>query len=137
MGNQNGYEASRTNLNIYNVRHLKILSIGKQNFCLRMELCGEVQTPAPVSNINVAPSKYAAHVTWEISTSKQDSSYITHIIIYLNGKEHKIISRGTQVNITNLLPYTSYTVGIQAQDGSSQTSQIVYKIFRTNGAGNC
>ena len=94
------------------------------------------QTPAPVSNIIVLPSSYSAHVTWEISSSTQDSSYITQIIIYLNGKENRIVSRGTEVNINDLSPNTWYTVGIQAQDGSSQTSQTVDKSFRTNEAGN-
>jgi hypothetical protein len=94
-----------------------------------------VQTPAQVSNITVSPSKFSATVMWEISTSTQHSSYITEIIIYLNGQVHKTVSRGTQVTIEGLLPYTSYSVGIQTQDGSSQKSQIVTKLFMTRGIG--
>ena len=40
-GNQNGYQASTTNVNIYNVRHIKIQSTDSRKFCLRFELCGE------------------------------------------------------------------------------------------------
>ena len=44
LGNQNGYQASRTILDIYNVRYVKIESTGKRNFCLRIEICGEGKT---------------------------------------------------------------------------------------------
>jgi hypothetical protein len=44
LGNQNGYGASKTSLDIYNVRHVKIQSTGSRNFCLRIELCGEGKT---------------------------------------------------------------------------------------------
>ena len=94
-----------------------------------------VQTPAPVFNIIVSPSQYSANVTWEISTSIQDSSYITQIIIYLNGQVHKTISRGTQIAINGLSPDTFYVVGIQTQDGSSQKSQMVIEPFRTKEKG--
>ncbi len=40
-GNQNGFQASTTNVHIYNVRHVKIQSTGDSDFCLRIELCGE------------------------------------------------------------------------------------------------
>jgi hypothetical protein len=40
-GNTYGYKASITSLNIYNVRYIKIQSTDNQNFCLRIELCGE------------------------------------------------------------------------------------------------
>lgn len=40
-GNTNGYQASITRLDIYNVRHIKIQSTEKKDFCLRIELCGE------------------------------------------------------------------------------------------------
>ena len=40
-GNQNGYRASITSLNIYNVRYVKIQSNKSGDFCLRVELCGE------------------------------------------------------------------------------------------------
>ena len=39
-GNHNGYQASMTRIDIYNVRHVKI-STNKDDFCLRVELCGE------------------------------------------------------------------------------------------------
>ena len=41
-GNENGYRASMTQLNIYNVRHIKIRSTDRErvNFCLRLEFCG-------------------------------------------------------------------------------------------------
>jgi hypothetical protein len=40
-GNQNGHEASTTDVGIYNVRYIKIQSTGNTEFCLRIELCGE------------------------------------------------------------------------------------------------
>ena len=40
-GNKYGYRASTTSLNIYYVRYIKIQSTENQNFCLRIELCGE------------------------------------------------------------------------------------------------
>jgi hypothetical protein len=40
-GNTYGYKASITSLNIYYVRYIKIQSTDNQNFCLRIELCGE------------------------------------------------------------------------------------------------
>ena len=40
-GNQNGYRASITPVNIYNVRYVKIQSTHSGDFCLRVELCGE------------------------------------------------------------------------------------------------
>jgi hypothetical protein len=40
-GNKYGYKASTTSLNIYYVRYIKIQSTENQNFCLRIELCGE------------------------------------------------------------------------------------------------
>ena len=94
-----------------------------------------VQKPAPVSNINVTPSNYSARVTWSIETETQDSSYITQIIIFLGNTKYKNISRGNEVDITGLTPYTTYTVGIQTQDGSSQKSKNMSKSFKTNEAG--
>ena len=44
-GNQNGYRASITSLNIYNVRYVKIQSNKSGDFCLRVELCGEGKGP--------------------------------------------------------------------------------------------
>jgi hypothetical protein len=83
----------------------------------------------------VSPSQYSATVNWKISTSIQDSSYITQIIIYLYGQVNKTISRGTKVTFDGLLPNTSYAVGIQTQDGSSQKSRIVTQPFKTNEEG--
>ncbi|CAB4042576.1 retinoschisin-like, partial, partial [Paramuricea clavata] len=40
-GNQNGYQASTTTLDIYNVRYIKIQSSRSHDFCLRIELCGK------------------------------------------------------------------------------------------------
>ena len=94
-----------------------------------------VQTPAPVYNIKVTSYNYSALVTWRIPTPK-DSSYITKIIIYLNGAEYQNISRGTQIDIKGLKLYTEYTVGIVTEDGSSQRSNKVSKHFgETNEAG--
>jgi hypothetical protein len=40
-GNQNGYQASTTMVDIYNVRHMKIIQSTKsKDFCLRIEVCG-------------------------------------------------------------------------------------------------
>ena len=94
-----------------------------------------VQTPAAVSGIDISPFYHFANVTWTIPTTPQDSSYITEIIIYLNLKKYKIIPRGTQVNIFCLKPNTSYTVGIQTEDGSFQRSEIVTKFFTTKEEG--
>ena len=44
-GNENGYRASITSLNIYNVRYVKIQSTKRGDFCLRVELCGEGKGP--------------------------------------------------------------------------------------------
>ena len=95
-----------------------------------------VQTPAPVSNVGVSPSSHDATVTWTIKRSIQESSYITHIIIHLNGIKQETITRGTEIKFEKLHPYTSYTVGIQTQDGSNQKSEPVTKAFATNEAGN-
>ena len=44
---------------------------------------------------------------------------------------NKTISRATAFNIEGLSSNTRYTVGIQTLDGSSQTSRIIYKDFKT------
>ncbi|CAB4015126.1 receptor-type tyrosine- phosphatase delta isoform X4 [Paramuricea clavata] len=136
-GNKNGYQGSITQLGrVYNARYIKIQSTGTKNkdFCLRLELCGEVQTPAPVYNIKVMSYNYSARVTWKIPAPK-DSSYIMKIIVYLNGAEYQNISRGTQIDIKGLKLYTEYTVGIVTEDGSSQRSNKVSKHFgETNEA---
>lgn len=94
--------------------------------------------PAPVYNIKVEPSKTWAIVTWDIITVPERSSYITHYEIYTNQTFREIIHREdqrTQYNMTDLTPYSYYSVGIKAVDGSSQTSQTKYRAFRTNEAG--
>jgi hypothetical protein len=40
IGNQNGYQASTTIVDLYNVRHIKIQS-NEKRYCLRIELCGK------------------------------------------------------------------------------------------------
>ncbi|CAB4010349.1 neuronal cell adhesion molecule isoform X1 [Paramuricea clavata] len=103
--NQNGYQASITQLDrVYNARYIKIQSNRKTDFCLRIELCGEVETPAPVNDIKVTPS----------NTSAQGSR--------------------TEFSITGLTRFTKYTVTIYAGDGSSQWSSSIDKIFTTNTA---
>ena len=97
------------------------------------------QTPAPVYNIKVKPSKTSAIVTWDIVTEPEGSSYITHYQVYIDQKFLEKMDRknqGMQYNITGLIPYTFYGVGIEAVDGSSQTSKREYKNFMTNEAGS-
>jgi hypothetical protein len=84
----------------------------------------------------VSPSSHSATITWAIKTSTRQSSYITEITVHLNGKEYKIIDRGTEVTINQLKLNTPYTVGIQSQDGSSQKSEMIYKTFKTIETGN-
>ncbi|CAB4005117.1 ---NA---, partial [Paramuricea clavata] len=135
-GNQNGYQASITQLdNVYNARYIKIQSKGNTDFCLRIELCGEVQTPAPAYDINITPYKYAARVTWRIRTRTEDSSYITKINLYLNSRKYQTISRRTSIIIKRLEPFTQYKVEIETEDGSSEKSNKVYKDFWTKKAG--
>ena len=91
-----------------------------------------VQTPAPVYDITITPSVTWANVTWKLQTSAADSSYITHLIIHVEGKENStIVKRGNQFNITGLKRYTKYSVGIQTQDGSSQKSKKIFETFTT------
>ena len=92
-----------------------------------------------MKNIKVKPSATSALVTWSIVTTQQDSSYITDYEIYLYPNLLKTIARtdhGTQFNITRLKPFSDYTVGIVALDGSSQKSKITYsEVFKTIEAG--
>ena len=78
-------------------------------------------------------------MTWSIVTTKENSSYITDYDMYLYPNFLKRIARkdhGTQFNITGLKPYSDYTVGIVALDGSSQKSVIRYsENVRTTEAG--
>ncbi|CAB4004016.1 receptor-type tyrosine- phosphatase epsilon-like, partial [Paramuricea clavata] len=133
-GNQNGYQASVTQLDIYNVRYMKIQSTGNPKFCLRIELCGEAQKPAPVDRIQVTSSTTWALVTSAISIAPENSSFITHYYIYRDGKYLKAIDRqnyGIKFNLTGLKPSTGYKVGIVTADSSSQTSNIKYEDFTT------
>ncbi|XP_028402571.1 receptor-type tyrosine-protein phosphatase F-like isoform X3 [Dendronephthya gigantea] len=132
-GNKNGYQASITALDIYNVRHIKIQSTGTNDFCLRIELCGEVQTPAPVQDIKVTPSNTSADVTWKIPEPK-DSSYITNYNIFINGRLQERISREKYDNkftIRGLQPYTNYKVEIETEDGSGEKGGKVSEDFKT------
>jgi hypothetical protein len=97
-----------------------------------------VQTPAPVDNIWITPYKKAALVTWwKIRTAPQDSSYITKIIIYIDGSEYHTISQRqrTYIYIYRLKPSTRYKVEIQTEDSYSQKSENVSESFTTNTAG--
>jgi hypothetical protein len=91
--------------------------------------------PAAVQDIKIQPSYTSASVTWKLQTSASASSYITHLVIYLNGAEYKTISRGSQTNIEGLNLFTSYEVGIETRDGSLQESIKVFKSFKTRVTG--
>jgi hypothetical protein len=94
--------------------------------------------PAPVQDIKIQPSFTSASVTWKLPTSASVSSYITHLVIYLNGTDIRIF-RSTQIDIQGLTPYTWYKVEIVTQDGSSQSNdKAASEIFRTKrGKLNC
>jgi hypothetical protein len=94
-----------------------------------------VQTPAPVYDIQITPYQDAACVTWKIRTAPEYSSYITNIIVCLNGTKCQNESRGTKAFIQNLSPRTFYTVEIETQDGSSQKSTRISKSFKTKKTG--
>ncbi|XP_028402584.1 receptor-type tyrosine-protein phosphatase F-like isoform X2 [Dendronephthya gigantea] len=132
-GNQNGYQASTTDVDIYNVRYIKIQSTGNTDFCLRIELCGVVQRPGSVYDVRINPSKNSALVTWKLPTSSS-SSYIKNLKIYLDRRHLESVQRGNEYNISNLRPYASYEVGIEAVDDYRQKSRVVYKTFRTKEA---
>ncbi|XP_028402590.1 receptor-type tyrosine-protein phosphatase delta-like isoform X2 [Dendronephthya gigantea] len=134
LGNTNGYQASTTDVDIYNVRFVKI-STDDTDFCLRIEMCGVVQRPGSVFDVRINPSKNSALVTWKLPTSSS-SSYIKNLKIYLHGIRRYLLSvpRGNEYNISNLQPYTVYQVGIEAVDDYRQRSRAVYKRFRTKEA---
>ncbi|XP_028399530.1 uncharacterized protein LOC114522942 [Dendronephthya gigantea] len=137
IGNQNSHQASTTDVDIYNTRYIMITPNITTRFCLRIDLCGEAQTPAKVTKFMIKPSDYSAHLSWNIP-GPNESSYITHYGIYLNGTEVRKISRamyGSQYTLRGLKPYKNYTVGIQTQDGNSQNSLVEYKTFTTKEAG--
>ena len=92
--------------------------------------------PAPVHDITVTPSATWAEVTWKL-TSASASSYITHLIIHLDGNGNQTtVERRTQFNITGLKPLTKYTVRIETQDGSLQRSKRINESFITLETGN-
>lgn len=92
--------------------------------------------PAPVQGIKIKPSRFSADLSWTIPPS-EISSYITHFLIYLDGKLHKNISRenGHQFTIHNLEPFTNYTVGIETQDGNFNKSEMISEEFETEESG--
>ncbi len=95
-----------------------------------------VQAPAPVYDVRIMPNQYTAHVTWRIRTAPNHSSYITNIIIYLNGASYKNNSREIQqMEFEGLKPNILYNVEIETQDGSFQKSIKMSKSFRTKEAG--
>ncbi len=71
---------------------------------------------------------------WKIRTAATDSSYITNLIIYLNESKYGTISRGTEIIIKRLKPYTAYRVEIETEDGSSQKSNKASQLFKTKEA---
>lgn len=98
-----------------------------------------VQTPAPAYGIEIGGNlTNCALVRFEINTNASESSYITHLIVYLNNLNIKNIS-ARQVKklffIHELKPFTEYNLGIKTQDGSLQTSVRVTKMFKTKKAG--
>ena len=74
-------------------------------------------------------------MTWKLQTSASASSYITQLVIYLNGTKYKNVSRGTQTNIEGLNLFTWYKVEIETRDGSLQKSIKVFKSFKTRVTG--
>ena len=91
------------------------------------------QSPASVTGIISTPSNFSVVLSWTIPGPKV-SSYITHFIIYLNGAKKQTISRqeyDNQFTVSELLPYTTYTVGVVAQDDNSEKSAITSTTFRT------
>ena len=97
-----------------------------------------VQTPAAVNNLRITSYKYAAYVTWGIRTAPEYSSYITKIIIYIDGSEYQTISQRqrTYIVIKRFKPNTRYKVEIQTEDSYQQKSEKVSESFTTNTAGN-
>ena len=82
--------------------------------------------------------KYSARVTWRKRTAPQDSSYITKIIIYLDGAKYQTISQRqrTYIVIYRLKPNTWHKVEIQTEDSYSQKSKKKLRSFTTSTVGN-
>ena len=96
-----------------------------------------VQAPAPVEAFVTKPSNFSVYLSWTIPSSNE-SSYITHFVIYLNGKLHKNISRevyGNQFTIHGLKPITKYNVSIETRDGNYEKGGRKSTQFKTDEAG--
>ena len=91
--------------------------------------------PAAVQDIKIQASYTSASVTWKLQTSASASSYITQLVIYLNGTKYKNVSPGNQTNIEGLNLFTWYKVEIETRDGSLQKSIKVFKSFKTRVTG--
>jgi hypothetical protein len=88
------------------------------------------------TDITIEPYQHAARVTWKIRSGQQDSSYITNVIICLNGTKCQTKARGeNETTIDKIEPYTWYNVQIETQDGSFQKSKKTSKSFKTKEAG--
>ena len=76
-------------------------------------------------------------MTWSIPTPQQ-SSYITKVIIYIDGEEYQTISQRqrTYIVIKRFKPNTWYNVELQTEDSYRQKSEKVSKPVTTNTAGN-
>ncbi|XP_028410756.1 uncharacterized protein LOC114533438 isoform X2 [Dendronephthya gigantea] len=133
-GNTNGFQALITRFNIYNVRHIKIQSNRKTDFCLRIELCGKVQMPAPVKDVIIKVEGNSAKVRLDIERSASASSYIIKLNVYLNGEKHQTVTRRQSFgnfSIIGLTPNTIYYVGIETEDGSFLKSSRVSTVIKT------
>ena len=90
-------------------------------------------------------TSFSVHLSWIIPWPEEGMSrYITHFIIYLSDTKSdrtRIIriprvKSGKEFVLRGLKPHTVYTVGIQAQIGSSENTTTVYQNFSTKEAGN-
>ena len=99
------------------------------------------QTPAPVRDIRTTSGAYWARASWNLPTATT-SSYVTQLEIsvrvYANDRNlwHRTISRGTQYNITGLIPNTWYTLYIRTRDVLEwDDNELIRKTFKTKEAG--
>lgn len=95
------------------------------------------QLPASVQAFDAKSSNFSVHLSWTIPSSKI-SSYITRFLVYLDGKLHKNISREEyrdQFTIRGLKPITTYTVGIETQDGNLNKGERKSQQILTKEAG--
>lgn len=101
-----------------------------------------VQRPAPVKDFRLSVNEYSARVTWDLETSTPTFSYVTKLNVYLNGQKLQTVHRRSSkshgyFDITGLRPSTVYVVAIETEDGSSQKSRRVSRVFTTKEAGLC